>query len=477
MAQSKALKNTVYLEEIATATGASYSNSESEKTVVSGITADSRSVKKGYLFVALTGEKVDGHDYCERAIQSGAAAVLVEKEAVYSKPSLLVNSTRKAAGSVAQCWLAQFDAKKIALTGSSGKTTCKEMLVTALAPQLTLLATQGNLNNDLGVPFTAYRMRTEHELALFEMGTNSAGEISYLSNMVQPDVAILLNIQKAHIGGFKNEAALVAEKLSLFQGLNKNGKALVCLDDDRSVQWIEGLLEQGVQKENIIGFSVCDLAAHNTNNILDLEQCVYIQKINGTSANWEIEFVVLGEKHHAKATFLLSHNRANYIAALATVFAAGGDVEQAAKALTVFQEPSGRGGEIIKNELRIIDDSYNANPSSMAAALVNLNARQGEKYALLGCMGELGEQARQAHIEVGQQLKGLGFSGVWVLGQYAEDVVCAIGGDEQNAKAFETKKSLMTFLKNKKLTKGLVLVKGSRSQAMEEFIPVLLGEQ
>lgn len=425
----------------------------------SAVSTDTRAIRSGDLFVALKGERFDGAAFASQAIESGAAGVLISTEAVTSAlPSIRVADPRLALGKLATDWRRRFRIPVIAVTGSNGKTTVKEML-SAILRLVTgdveaVLATEGNLNNDIGCPMMMLRLRGHHHYAVFEMGMNHPGEIRYLTRLARPDVALVNNAQMAHIGHMGSVRAIAEAKGEIFEGLIDEGIAIINLDDPHAEYW-----RDINDRHRIMTFGFHQDA-----------------DVRGEYHSNGRDELVMHARNHGEATVKLhvpgEHNARNALAATACALAVGADLQTIAKALSAFTGVKGRlqrkpglhGG-------RFIDDTYNANPDSTRAALAVLSREDGHKYFVLGDMGELGETAPALHAQVGLAARQAGVERLFGLGDLSKEAVRAFG---QGGMHFERIEELLAEVENALAPDVTVLVKGSRAMRMERVVNSLV---
>ncbi|HUW49645.1 MAG TPA: UDP-N-acetylmuramoyl-tripeptide--D-alanyl-D-alanine ligase [Sulfuricella sp.] len=420
-----------------------------------GVTTDSRAVAAGDLFVALKGERFDGHDYVAQVIAQGAAAALVDHidPAWGDFPLLVVADTRLALGALAGFWRSRFTIPLVGLTGSSGKTTVKEMIAAILRTQAgdeAVLATRGNLNNDIGLPLTLLGLRDSHRYAVIEMGMNHPGEIAYLSRIAKPDVALITNAQAAHLAGLGTVEAVAHAKGEIFEGLAAGGTAVINADDPHAALWQV-------------------LAAGHRTIRFSLNQP---SEVSGTcrplSFGSEIDMVTAEGKFTVALPVPGEHNVRNALAAAAVAVALG--IGNAAIATGLAKVASVK-GRMQKNPClhgaTLIDDTYNANPASVRAAIAVLAGLPGRKVLVLGDMGELGEGARALHAEIGAVAKAAGIDHLFTLGDLSAAAAEAFG---QGGRHFEYIEDLLHDIENLLAPEVVVLVKGSRFMQMERVV-------
>lgn len=420
----------------------------------SRVVTDTRSLRPGDWFVALRGEHFDGHEFVRRAASLGAAGALVARPIDCELPQVLVPDTLTALQSYASSWRQGFDIPVIGVTGSNGKTTTKQLLASVCAALGPGLATEGNLNNHIGVPLTLCRLRAEHRTAVIEMGANHAGEIASLSRLARPGVAVVTQAGDAHLEGFGSRAGVARAKGELFEALAGQGVAVINADDAYAPLWRElagaaRMLEFGLRSEAAIRGEEVQLEAEGS------------------------RFVLLTPAGSAPVRLPLPgrHNVLNALAAAAGGIALGLSLEQIVKGLETARGAAGRVvWKALPSGARLIDDSYNANPSSLAAGLDLLASQGGERWAVLGAMGELGAAAEALSEEAGRYARGLGIERLYALGTGASAYV---GGFGPGGVVAEQLDELLEMLRPGLREGVTVLVKGSRSARMERVVQAL----
>jgi len=419
-----------------------------------GVSTDSRAVQAGQLFAALKGPNFDAHDFAENVRQAGAVALLVDHELDCSLPQLVVQDTLLALGQLAAYWRAQLTLPVVAVTGSNGKTTVKEILASIFSQLGETLATKGNLNNHIGVPLTLLSINKQHKAAVIEMGANHPKEISYLTNMAKPDVAMINNAAAAHLEGFGSLEGVAKAKGEIYQGLGKEGVAIVNADDQFASLWR-------------------DIAKHNKTLSFGLQEpadvtCEWQGDIKGNRLNVRTP---VGE-FDCTLKLLGRHNVMNALAATAVAVAANVGLQTIADGIEALQAVPGR--LQLKagiNGSRVIDDTYNANPNSLRAGLDVLASCEGEKFLVLGDMGELGDNTIELHQQAGADAARLNVDRVYTLGGFSEEATEAFG---ENGQHFEDVDELARSLIPKLSQEVTVLVKGSRMMRMERVVQALL---
>ena len=430
---------------------------------------DSRNISQNQLFIGFKGEHFDGNAYAVEAIKQGASAVLVQDANTKATPAIIVSDTRLALGKLAANWRKQFSAPIVAVTGSNGKTTIKEMLVAILnavtvkenRPDFTKVhATIGNFNNDIGLPLTLLKMTDEHAYGVIEMGMNHLGEIDYLTNITQPTVAVISNAGTAHIGQLGSRENIAKAKGEIFAGLADDGIAVINADDDFAGYWkslcsTKKTLTFGLNNQADVFASFKEFDAFN--------------QINLTTPSGAIRF----ELH-----LLGKHNIYNALAASACAVALGVSNDNIAKGLSAMQAVKGRlQRKAGLNGAVLIDDTYNANPDSMKAAIDALKTFATHTIFVMGDMGELGHEASQMHGEIGAYAQQQHIDQLVTFGDLSELAVAQFNSNDQmsanHAQHFTNLDSLITTLKASMQPNVTVLVKGSRFMQMERVVAAL----
>ena len=431
----------------------------------SAVSTDSRAISRGDLFLALQGERFDGGEYVSGAVESGAVAALVNKVSYHRKavthgeatpcPLLLVEDTRLALGQLAAYWRKQFDIPLVGITGSNGKTTVKEMLGSILREYAgdteAVLVTKGNLNNDIGMPLTLLKLRSSHRYAVIEMGMNHPGEIDYLTRLASPDMVLLNNATSAHLAGLGSVEAVARAKGEIFAGLSRQGVAIINADDEFAPIWRE---IAGAHR--VIGFGLESRAdIHATWRTQGFGAIVEAETELG---QFSVELQVPGV-----------HNVRNALAATAAAIALNIPLAAIAKGLSNFGGVAGRlQRKIALRGAVLIDDTYNANPASLLAAMKVLAQTQGKKTILvLGDMGELGADAPHFHAEIGAEARNLGIQKLLALGDLSTYAVDEFG---EGATHFKSLEDLLSTLVQNLDADIIVLVKGSRFMKMERVV-------
>lgn len=428
-----------------------------EDTRFSAVSTDTRKIQKNDLFVALFGENFDGNQFVENAKNSGAIAALVTK-ATDLLPSVLVTDSRRALGLLARENRRQFSGALVAVTGSSGKTSTKEMLASIFAQCGDVFATQGNLNNEIGVPLSLLSIQEQHRFAVIEMGAAKQGDISYLCEFAEPDIAVLTNAQPAHIAGFGSLESVAKTKGEIFRSLPQHGLAVINADDTYYELW-QGYAKHVKQRLFSLVREDVDVFARD----IDL------------SVPGKVQFELVSFKGSAKVCMPLSgkHMVANALAAAAASLSAGVSLSDVVAGLESMRSVSGR---LLRRELAevtIIDDSYNANPGSVRAAIDVLSSCVARRILVMGHMGELGPEAGLRHREIAAYARENRIDALFVVGEFAPLMADEFGSQSF---AFLNKAELISALNTFVKAEDTVLIKGSRSAAMEEVVDALSAE-
>jgi UDP-N-acetylmuramoyl-tripeptide--D-alanyl-D-alanine ligase len=423
--------------------------------VFQGVSTDSRSVGDGELFVALKGENFDGHEYVAGAAARGAAAAVVSRVVDANISQIVVGDTMAAYGRIGQLWRSRFSIPTLALTGSNGKTTVKEMLRSILIAHLgdanAVLATEGNLNNNIGVPQMMLRLAPSHRMAVFEMGMNHLHEIDYLTRLVVPDVALVIMAGTAHIGELGSREAIAEAKGEIYAGLKDDGVACINLDDRFADYW-----KSLVGTRRTITFG--------THQDAD---------VRGVLKRDGVTLFVVGASIDIALTVAGEHNQRNAIAAAAGAFAMGVPLAAIAEGLRTFAGVAGRLRTYAGAQgATVIDDTYNANPDSMRAAIAVLAGSSGKMILVLGDMAELGDDAAAMHREIGADARNANIHAVFAMGALSKNYVEAFG---EGATLCASLDDLIEKLLPAMTANATVLVKGSRSARMERVVEKIVA--
>jgi UDP-N-acetylmuramoyl-tripeptide--D-alanyl-D-alanine ligase len=423
------------------------------------VTVDSRALEPGALFVALRGERCDGHQFVPEAQQKGAAGALVERHASSALPQVVVRDALAGLTAFAAAWRGDFDGTVVGITGSNGKTTVKEMIGSILACQGPTLVTCGNLNNHIGVPLTLSRLEASHRYAVIEMGANHQGEIAHLAAIAQPDVGLVINAGPAHLEGFGGIDGVAKGKGEMFEALGIGATAVINADDRFAAFW-HGLARAAGR---ILTFGVrerADFTAHDVRS-------------RAADQGFASDFRLVTPIGERAVTLALAgeHNVMNALAAAAAAYGAGAGLDAIVDGLARMRAVAGRlEVKLLPGGVRLIDDSYNANPASVRAGLRALAALDGQHWLVLGEMRELGEESAQLHAEIGEFARRSGVARLFAVGEEARHAVETFG---TGATWFAVAEDLTAVL-GAALEPGVtVLVKGSRSNRLERVAEAL----
>ncbi len=429
-----------------------------------GVSTDSRKIGPGQLFIALRGDSFDGHDFVATAKERGAVAAVIDLAAPKSLqeiglPLLVVEDTRLALGALAAVWRSRFSLPVIAVTGSNGKTTTKEMIASILHSAYgdAVLATQGNLNNDIGLPLTMLNLDASHRAAIIEMGMNHPGEIAYLAQIARPTVALVTNAQRAHLEGMGTIDMIASEKGSVFVELEAQGVAVFNADD----QWADLWRKQcgGKRVMNYAFDRPAEVTGHYVAHGLENR----------------LEILVGGERGEVSLALPGAHNARNALGAATAALAAGIPLAAVCAGLTAFKGVKGR----LQRRTGVLgavvlDDTYNANPDSVRAGIDVLAATVGKKILVLGDMGEIGDMTGQFHDEVGGYAKSQGIDLLLAFGEHSALAAHNFGAGGQHFKKIE---SLIEALSSEMTPEATVLIKGSRFMRMERVSDAVCNDQ
>ena len=425
-----------------------------------GVSTDTRTLVNGELFCALAGPNFDGHDHCAVAEKKGASGLIIDRTVDTHLPALTVDDTRRALGRLAREWRQQFTLPVVGVTGSSGKTTVKEMIAAILRVNATVLATQGNLNNDIGVPQTLFRLDARHDYAVVEMGANHLGEIEWLAEIAKPLVGVITLCAASHLEGFGSVEMVARAKGELYTGLLANGVAVLNADDNFAAYWSD--VARG---RRILRFGLknpADVSAEKLSNRGVGKGMSFTLRLPSSSVDIDLPFDGV-------------HNVSNALAAAAAASALDVESDTIKRGLESARKIGGR--LCVRGGLRgsrIIDDTYNANPTSLAAAVDVLASVEGRKWVVLGDMGELGPGTVELHQAAGANARAAGVDRLYTFGALAEKAASAFG---EGAGNYSTIDELIAALGSDLDADVTVLVKGSRAMKMERVIDALAEAQ
>ena len=427
---------------------------------INELSIDTRTLQNGQLYVAIAGKNFDGHDFVELAEHQGAAAVLVHQKMATHLPQILVENTHLALAHIAGAWRERMNLKVIGVTGSNGKTTTKEMLASILTVNDDVLFTQGNLNNDIGVPLTLLRLSPNHRYAVIEMGANHVDEIAYTSQFAKADVAIVTNVGAAHLEGFGSIDNIAKAKGELFEALGADGIAILNADDVFFDFWM-----RIVESRQSLSFGIENRASVRAENII--VQCA--------SGRFVTQFDLLfdGERIRIDLPLAGHHNVLNALGAAASSLALGISLFQIKQGLEKMLPVNGR-LQLQSGHLgcKIINDTYNANTASLKVALDVLTQCEGEHWVVLGAFGELGEESDRLHGEMGNTLKKYKIKHLFAVGDKMKHAVTAFG---ENGYHFTSQDDLLNALMPRLTGNETLLIKGSRAQRMENIAAALVN--
>jgi UDP-N-acetylmuramoyl-tripeptide--D-alanyl-D-alanine ligase len=451
---------------------------------INDLVTDSRAIDKDsdkkIAFLALKGPSFDGHRFAEQVIKQGCQLLIVEHYLNEAKDTvqLVVNDTRIALGKIAAFVKKEVAPKTVGITGSSGKTTVKEMVAAILSRLGNVLATNGNFNNDIGVPLTLLRLDNSHDFAVIEMGANHMGEIAYTTALTQPDVAVINNIAAAHLEGFGDLCGVARAKGEIFSGLGENGIALYNQDTKYTSKWQWRLKDKTVRTFSCFNTGAGKANSYSDNVSLDKNGCATFT-LHTEQGCCDVTLTVPGK-----------HNVCNAVAAAAIALEFGANLEDIQLGLAQMQPVKGRlnlhqfENKKTGRNIKLIDDSYNANLESAKAAAQLLSNYPGKQLLILGDMGELGSEARSYHQEVGEFAKRLKLNtllSLGVLSQAASDAFAKENHNDEQSQHFNQRSDLMAHLftlLDQQLSVGqqdiAILVKGSRSAHMEHVVTEII---
>lgn len=469
------------LEHIAAVCDGTYIGSETDKKhEIKGAVIDSRLVEKDYLFIPVRGEKVDGHSFISSVFEKGALAVLSEEQLENpAGPYILVKSSLDAMKKLAADYRRSLDIKVVGITGSVGKTSTKEMIASVLAQKYNVLKTEGNLNNEIGLPLTIFKIREEHQVAVLEMGISEFGEMDRLATMAYPDICVITNIGLCHLENLITRDGILKAKTESFAHLTPDGIAVLNGDDDKLCEKkiVNGkpAVFYGIEKEAktaateegtktlaekvIYATDVEAVGLTGTKAVIH-----YPDKKTGEEVTMEVEIPIAGE-----------HNVYNALAAVSVARELGLNSEEMKRGIEAVQTIGGRSNLIHKNGVTIIDDCYNANPVSMKASIDVLSKAPGRKIAVLGDMGELGAEEKQLHRMVGEHFAGKGIDILYCAGTLSKEIAEAVQecSSETKVHYYGEKAALIQDLLKEAKSGDTILVKASHFMEFPEIVKEL----
>jgi len=423
------------------------------KRKIHAISINSKKIKKDDIFIAIKGLNFDGHDYINEAFKNGAIAAIISDEEKISSKTILVSDSRKSLADIASLILKKFNPFVIGVTGSNGKTTTKEIIKSILDSnygQNKILATRGNYNNDIGLPLTIFKLNSAYTHIILEMGMNHPNEISYLANIAPPNLAVITNIGEAHIENFKNRKAIANEKKDILRNLQSDGVAILPKDSE-----FFNFLVKDLKNVKVLSFGIkkdADISYEFLNN----------KKILIKTPKYDLEI---------KPKLLGHNNISNILAAITCAYQLKINPTKIKEGIENVNSIPGRLElKAGKQRAAIIDDTYNANPSSFQSAIEVLDGFQGKKILVIGDMAELGENSRIYHQELSRFIKETKIDITLGVGKYAKEVITLLDG---NNVWFNSKNELVKYLYSC-MKDSTILVKGSRSMKMEEIVEKLI---
>ncbi|QJQ96410.1 MULTISPECIES: UDP-N-acetylmuramoyl-tripeptide--D-alanyl-D-alanine ligase [Halomonadaceae] len=430
---------------------------EASEQRVGAIVTDTRKLASGDVLVALVGERFDAHDFIAEARKAGALAAVVSRRVEDPLPQLVVADTRLALGLLAQARRRAWSGRVVAVTGNSGKTTVKEMLATLLNQRGDTLATHGNLNNDIGAPLTLLALEPRHCQAVIELGANHLGEIAWTTALAMPNVAVITNVTGAHVGEFGGMGQIAQAKAEILAGLSSDGVAVLNRDDAFFPVW-----RRLAMAREVLDFSIGDPRARLSAQALVCDgqgRYAFTLSLDGQELG-RVQLALLGR-----------HNVANALAAAAAGIAMGLDGSLVMSGLEAVRPMPGRMAIVPGiRATRLIDDTYNANPGAVKAAIDLLADLPAPRWCLLGAMAELGEATERLHADVGHYARERGIDFLGTTGSLAKAASHAFG---EGGCHFDDWEALVRHAHNHLPSGASVLVKGSRSAGMERIIAAL----
>lgn len=452
----------ITLEDLFNLESAVLYNPDSFRTV-RNVSIDSRNIPGSCLFIAIKGERFDGHDFIDSAVTNGAEAVLVNKKRLNKLgeidiPVVAVEDTVKALGELAGVWRKKLSTKIIGITGSAGKTSTKEMVAMLLSTKFKVNKTIANHNNHIGVPLTLFSTNEKHDVLVAELGTNHFGEIEYTANIALPDYAMITNIGDSHLEFFLNRKGVLKEKEALFKATAEMNGTLFINEDDKLLKQAAG----NYKKKVTYGF--------NSNSAVRGKVCGYTE-----DGRPEIEITYKRNKLKVDMPLHGDVNAKNFLAAAAVAFTMGLSVKEVTGGLSKLRQVEKRLNVKRRKNILLIDDTYNASPVSMKEAM-NLAGKikqYDRKIAILGDMRELGDAAPELHRKLASSVKANKFSEVYLIGALMKNLYDELKNKSINVRFFSSRKRLNDFLMKQDLSKSVILVKGSRGMKMEEFVKTI----
>jgi len=430
-----------------------------EDVAVSSVSIDTRTLLKADLYIAIKGPNFDGHSFIDKAASAGASAVLVEQECDTELAQIIVKDTHLALAELAGVWKNKASVKAVAITGSNGKTTVKEMIAAVLNVNANVMFTQGNLNNDIGVPLTLLKLQKQNQYAVIEMGANHSGEIAYSSHYVQADIAVITNVGAAHIEGFGSLEGVARAKGEIIESLGDEGIAILNKDDAFYSFW-----QQLAKDRKVVTFGLtkdADVTAKALEFRVEADEFFTGFILSAGDDEIAVKLNLAGQ-----------HNVINALAAAASCLSLGIRLEQIKQGLEAMQAVTGRLQPLAgKKGVLVIDDTYNANPSSVKVALEVLKQCKGELWFVMGALAEIGPESVKRHEELGELIKSMNVVRLLTIGSDAESTSKTFG---RGATFFKSQQQMIAYLEHELKGREAILVKGSRSQKMENVVASLV---
>jgi len=447
------------LEEICRITGGSYTGPKALLAErVSAVSMDSRRLPGGSLFIALEGERFDGHDFIASAAEQGAVAAVVQRRGEYPLPVITVESTLEAYRALAGAYRAGFDIPVIGVTGSVGKTTTKELIAGVLSQQYNTLKNHGNLNNQTGVPITLFRLEPGHEAAVVELGTNHFGEIESIARIARPTIGVITNIGESHMEFFGSREGILREKASMLSHLMPGGRAVIWGDDDMLSTLrgrVDNLITYGFGPENDI-------------RGVDIEE----RGLEGSA----FTLLARGLERRIAVPAPGRHQALNALCAAAVGLCLGMDMDKIARGIEGYMPVSGRMDIVKTNTLTLLNDAYNASPTSMRASIAIAAGEPGRTVLILGDMRELGERGPEYHRELGRYAASSGAELILTVGELAHELYLAARSAGADARHYESREALTAALKGLLRAGDTVLVKASLSMGFSQVAQYIAAE-
>ncbi len=457
------------LDKIASAVGGELCKCDDTKTNAQGVVFDNRLIEKDYIFIAIPGERVDGHSFVNKAFEDGALGSIVEKDGDYNGPYILVDSTKQALIDLATYYRSQLTIPIVGIIGSVGKTSTKEMVASVLSEEFNVQKTKGNYNNDMGLPITLLSIKEEHEAAVVEMGVSDFGEMDVLGAIARPDVVAFTNIGQCHLENFGTRDGILKGKTEVLSHLNSNPTVIINKDDDKLVTIGADRLPKDAKLVTYSGSSAnvnSDIAMYQATDVANLG-------LEGMKAR------IIGEIE-ADVTIPLpgEHNVSNAMCAAAVGHTLGESVDSIVKGIAKASTIAGRSNFIKAGGVTIIDDCYNANPASVRAGLQVLGMANGRKIAILGDMGELGEDELNLHRDLYKSVLDNKIDILLTVGELSSSIAKALDGENIITKSFygdDGKEQLLEYIKPELKPGDTILVKASHFMNFPVIVEGLKG--